>query len=183
MWKPFLDWIGISVDSLNEETNIKMGRAIAGTRPLNQQYYTQIVQLINEFEFKLKINTVVNQFNKNEDLTDFIENSKTGRWKIFQVLPIKGENDKHIDNLKINNHEFESFLLRHQMVSEVIVAENNHKMLGSYAMVDPAGRFFENSAGYLSYSEPILKVGVNKAYLQAHPSRYKFLVRGGKYDW
>jgi radical S-adenosyl methionine domain-containing protein 2 len=50
-------------------------------------------------------------------------------------------------------------------------------------MVDPAGRFFENSTGSLFYSQPILEVGVHTAYEEAHPDSEKFLKRGGLYDW
>lgn len=182
-WKCVLDWIGISVDSINQETNVKMGRAIIGKKSLSKDYYYQIADLINSFGFKLKINTVVNQFNKNEDLTDFINYSETTRWKIFQVLPIQGENDKHIDSLKISNSEFEDYILRHQSLADILVPESNDKMKGSYAMVDPAGRFFENSHGKIQYSEPILAIGVAKAYEQAHPSELKFLDRGGIYKW
>lgn len=183
IWRPYLDWIGISIDSTNEETNLKMGRAIAGTRALNKAYYYAIIDLINKYDYKLKINTVVTQHNVLEDLTDLISYSGTGRWKVFQVLPIAGENDKFIDTLKISSIEYQSFLDRHHSLSSVLIPESNEKMKGSYAMVDPAGRFFENSTGKLTYSLPILEVGALNAYAQAHPSQVKFLDRGGLYNY
>jgi radical S-adenosyl methionine domain-containing protein 2 len=181
--RPYLDWVGLSIDSLNEDTNVKMGRAIAGTKPLNETYYLNLVNLITSLDFKLKINTVVNKYNYTENLSEFIEVSGTNRWKVFQVLPIKGENDKHIDELKITKEEFNFFLSNQEKTKHVLVPENNEEMRGSYAMVDPAGRFFENSTGSINNSDPILKIGVEKAYEMAHPDRDKFIKRGGVYNW
>jgi radical S-adenosyl methionine domain-containing protein 2 len=181
--RPWLDWIGISIDSLQHDTNIAIGRAIYGKKPLDREHYYNLVDLVNQCGFQLKINTVVNRFNLSEDLYDFILYSKTERWKVFQVLPIKGENDQHIEDLKISSKEFDSYLERHMRLGKILVPERNEDMTGSYAMVDPAGRFYENSTGSLLYSKPILEVGVHAAYEQAHPDSEKFLKRGGLYDW
>lgn len=181
--RPWLDWIGISVDSLQNDTNISIGRAIAGKKPLDREYYHELVDLVNQHGFQLKINTVVNRLNLSEDLNEFIRYSKTSRWKVFQVLPIKGENDRYIADLKISSEEFDSYLERHNGLGDILVPERNEDMQGSYAMVDPAGRFFENSTGSLVYSISILEIGVHAAYEQAHPDREKFLKRGGLYDW
>ena len=180
---PWLDWIGISIDSLHYETNSSIGRAIYGKKPMDKEQYFKIVDLVNHYGFHLKINTVVNRVNLSEDLNDFIRYSKTSRWKVFQVLPIKGENDRHIEDLKINSKEFDDYLERHKGLGDILVPERNDDMTGSYAMVDPAGRFFENSTGSLFYSQPILEVGVHSAYVEAHPDSEKFLKRGGLYDW
>jgi radical S-adenosyl methionine domain-containing protein 2 len=56
-------------------------------------------------------------------------------------------------------------------------------MTGSYIMVDPAGRFFDNLKGQYTYSEPILEVGIDKAFSQVTRDYKKFIDRGGKYDW
>ncbi len=181
--RPWLDWIGISVDSLQHDTNIAIGRTISGKRPLDREHYYNLVDLVIQFGFQLKINTVVNSRNLTEDLSDFIKYSKTSRWKVFQVLPIIGENDRHIEDFKISSGEFDGYLKRHKDLGDTLVPERNEDMKGSYAMVDPAGRFFENSTGSLIYSQPILEVGVHTAYREAHPDSEKFLKRGGLYDW
>ncbi|MDC1266688.1 viperin family antiviral radical SAM protein [Crocinitomicaceae bacterium] len=178
-----LDWIGLSIDSLDTKTNISSGRAIAGRRALGKDDYEKLLTMIQKYDYKLKINTVVNSYNVNENMTEFIHKFKIQRWKVFQVLPIQGENDHSIDEMKVSSIQFQEYLKRHEMVSDVLVPENNKQMKGSYAMVDPAGRFFENKTGKLQYSEPILKVGVGKAYSQANPDIKKFLDRGGLYDW
>ena len=64
-----------------------------------------------------------------------------------------------------------------------MVPEDNSQMKGSYAMVDPAGRFFDNSSGQHIYSDPINEIGCQKAYNQMNYSQTKFMDRGGLYDW
>ncbi|MFN5878258.1 MAG: viperin family antiviral radical SAM protein [Flavobacteriales bacterium] len=181
--RPYLDWVGLSVDSLCEDTNVGIGRAITGKKALNKVHYYDLVERINSFGFLLKINTVVNKMNLDEDLSEFIRRSKTSRWKVFQVLPIEGENDRFIRDFEISSSEFDTYLDRHSELGDILVPERNEVMKGSYAMVDPAGRFFENSTGALKYSQPILEVGVMEAYRQAHPDAQKFFDRGGLYDY
>ena len=54
---------------------------------------------------------------------------------------------------------------------------------GSYVMVDPAGRFFDNAAGTHTYSRPILEIGVEKALMDVFVDAGKFLSRSGMYAW
>ncbi|MCG9129774.1 hypothetical protein JT359_19465 [Candidatus Poribacteria bacterium] len=56
-------------------------------------------------------------------------------------------------------------------------------MTESYAMVDPAGRFFDNSKGSHTYSEPILKIGIREAIKQVSINYDMFNQRKGNYDW
>ena len=56
-------------------------------------------------------------------------------------------------------------------------------MTGSYVMVDPAGRFFDNVAGIHTYSHPILNVGVEEALKDVSVDTDKFLSRSGIYAW
>jgi radical S-adenosyl methionine domain-containing protein 2 len=181
----FLDWIILSVDSLNDDTNLKSGRAVTGKKTLVSDQYKEIVDDIKKFHYKLKINTVVHQLNFEESMFEFIEYAKPERWKVFQVLPIKGENDRFINELKISNIEFDHFLLRHKSLKEagLLVSEENTEMIDSYVMIDPSGRFFTNKNGRMDYSNPILKAGIENAYQQMNYNYKKFINRGGLYNW
>lgn len=182
----YLDWIALSVDSLNESTNREAGRAIVGKRVIELEQYEQLVDSIKSYNYGLKINTVVHAKNVGEDLSEFIHYANPIRWKVFQVLPIKGQNDKKIDEFKIDNKLFNAFNKKHNHLKNQgikIVIENNDAMKGSYAMVDPAGRFYDNLNGTHNYSEPIVKIGANKAIQQVNYSFDKFQKRGGIYDW
>lgn len=180
-----LDWIAISIDSLNTQTNLSSGRANWGKVPYTMNDYLNIVKLVKSFGYGLKINTVVSRLNVDEDMSEFIHTAKPERWKILQVLPIVGQNDRWIDDFTISHQQFLSFIKRHQHLQESLsfVPEDNDNILGSYVMVDPAGRFFENTSGEHFYSKPILEVGAEQALVQMAYNFSKSIERGGIYDW
>nr|WP_321227762.1 viperin family antiviral radical SAM protein [uncultured Psychroserpens sp.] len=178
----YLDWIAVSIDSLEDENNIKIGRAITGKRPLSKVFYYDLVDNIKKYGYGLKINTVVNKVNYKDNLTEFIEYANPQRWKVLQVLPIVGQNDAKIDDFKITTEEYNYFLNTHTDV-KTIVPESNDEIKGSYVMVDPAGRFFDNAQGTHNYSKPILEVGVQEAIKTMNYDLGKFLERGGIYPW
>lgn len=180
-----LDWIALSIDSLDEQTNIASGRAISGKKALNLENYRSLVDQIKYYGYGLKINTVVHAKNSDEDMREFITYAKPKRWKLLQALPMKGQNDERIDEFKITDEQFRSFLERHisLKVFTNIVPEDNEQMRGSYAMVDPAGRFFDNSEGMHNYSRPIIEIGARLAIQQVNYDFSKFVLRGGIYNW
>lgn len=183
--QPFLDWIALSVDSTYATTNFNLGRAIAGKRNIVGEDYLKLVQEIKNHGYGLKINTVVNQLNLDEDFTDFIQIAQPKRWKILQVMPVAGQNDFKIEELMISIPQFDSFVGRHQSLEKetTLVPENCELIRGSYAMVDPAGRFFDSSKGGHTYSDPILTIGVENALSQVSIMQSKFYERNGKYNW
>lgn len=176
-----LDWIAVSIDSLYAQTNIETGRAITGRKPLSLEEYTSVVDRIKMYGYQLKINTVVNSKNYKQNMGEFIRHAEPEDWKLFQVLPIKGQNDLKIDDFIISDKQFQFFLNIHKELENItrIIPENNSQMTGSYVMVDPAGRFIDNTYGEYRYSEPILKVGVKLAIRGMSYDTRKFEDRGG----
>ena len=184
--KNILDWITLSIDSLNEEINLISGRAITGKKVLSKKYYKDLCFRIKANGYKLKVNSVIHTYNYQEDFTLFISDIKPERWKVFQVLPIKGENDTCIDDFKLSSNQFDTFKQKHQTLNTngiPTIFEDNNAMTASYVMIDPAGRFFDNSKGFLRYSQPILRVGIKSAYEEVIIDKEKFEQRGGIYDW
>ncbi|HEX2313858.1 MAG TPA: viperin family antiviral radical SAM protein [Thermomonospora sp.] len=180
-----LDWITISVDSVRPPTLRLLGRSTAG-RVTTEAEYLALCRRVRDLGFRLKVNTVVNARNWREDMGDFVVAARPERWKVFQVLPVEGQNSRKVDPLLITPEQFDSFVARHLRVELrgiPLIPEDNDAMTGSYAMVDPAGRFFDavDPHGY-TYSDPILEVGVHRAISQISVSRAKFLARGGLYD-
>ena len=97
-----------------------------------------------------------------------------------------GQNDGRVEPLLIPRADFQRFLARHaDLVHEGLapVAEDNDAMRGSYLMIDPEGRFFDNAEGRHRYSAPVLEVGVEAALAQVGVSHAKFMGRGGRYAW
>ena len=91
-----------------------------------------------------------------------------------------------VDNLVITSEEFARYVARNRYVESrgiVVVPENNDLMTGSYVMVDPAGRFFDNVAGTHVYSRPISQVGVDTALREVSVDTDKFRLRDGVYEW
>jgi radical S-adenosyl methionine domain-containing protein 2 len=181
-----LDWITVSVDSPRPQTLRLLGRATAG-RAIGEQEYLALFRRIRELGFRLKMNTVVTACNWQEDMADFVVAARPERWKVFQALPVAGQNSGRVDPLLIGPEQFEDFVsrnLRVELQGIRLIPEDNDVMRGSYAKVDPAGRFFDSvdSCGY-TYSESILQVGVHRAISQVRISRARFLARGGLYDF
>lgn len=182
--KGSLDWAALSIDSLNPDTLRRIGRT-SPAGPISEQDYLKVIDLLREFAVKLKINTVITRYNLDESLTDFILRAGPERWKLLQVLPVDGQNDLTVDNYLVSRDEFERYVQGNHWVENhgiIVVPEDNGLMTGSYVMVDPAGRFFDNVAGTHTYSESIVDVGVEEALKAISVDSSKFLARGGWYS-
>jgi radical S-adenosyl methionine domain-containing protein 2 len=172
--KKHLDWIGLSVDSLYKETNEKIGRVTK--KPVD---YYSLVTFINAFGYKLKINTVVNIHNQKEILNHFIEYSKTTRWKVFDTLRVEGQNHTQFEEIKSSN--FKGFVESNKHPSMVV--EDNELMTGSYLLIDPLGRLYENSLGKHVYSDSLITNTFEHCMSQINLDREMFERRGGIYEW
>ena len=183
--KGSLDWVTLSIDSLDPDTLLRIGRTTR-SGPMSQQDYLSLTGELKELGIRLKINTVVTRHNMGESLAGFITETRPERWKLLQVLPVKGQNDHAINRYLVSDEEFDQYVRLNRCVEAHgirVVPENNNLMTGSYVMVDPAGRFFDNVAGSHTYSRPILAVGVEAALREVTVDPDKFLSRDGLYDW
>ncbi|KAL8277218.1 hypothetical protein RQP46_010391 [Phenoliferia psychrophenolica] len=75
----YVDIFGVSCDSFDEETNVKIGRSEGGYRG-----HIQDARRISE--------QVVNSLNWEEDMNSGVEVLNPHRWKVFQCLVLEGEN-------------------------------------------------------------------------------------------
>lgn len=175
-----LDWVGLSVDSAREEVQKALGRG-------RGDHVAQSIALADRARaagVRVKLNTVVTSLTWAEDMSALVTRMRPERWKAFQVLPVRGQNDGSVEDLLITREQFEAFIERHQHLAGVSpIAEDNDAMRGSYLMIDPLGRFFDNVGGSHVYSEPILAVGVARALAQVRFSLDKLRARGGLYVW
>lgn len=179
-----LDWVALSIDSADPTTLRATGRAVRGRRALTPNEYLSYAAACRAKGVGLKINTVVSAANVDEDLTSFVRRLNPERWKLFQVLPVEGQNDGDVDDLLISSEAFDRFVERHRSaLGDLVVPESNDDMRGSYAMVDPAGRFFDNTAGRHTYSRPILEDGLDAAWSDITFRPEVFEERGGSWDW
>lgn len=182
---PNLDWIALSIDSASPDTNALNGRAVAGHLVLAIADLYKVADEFRKRGVRLKVNTVVTRHNCEERVVDVIARVRPERWKVMRVLRIAGENDREFGDLEISETQYRHFLdINCQVPSGTIrIAEDNPDMIASYVMIDPAGRFIDNSAGRYKVSSPILRVGVEAAFRQVTHRRDAFERRGGDYDW
>ena len=180
-----LDWIALSIDTVDSEKLKQLGRALRGTDPITEDKYLRIASDIKRRGIRLKINTVVTSVTWQEDFTGFIRLAKPKRWKLLQALSVKGQNDAHIADFEITPEQFEAYVQRNRIVENegiAVIPEDNELMTASYVMVDPAGCFFDNAQGTHTYSRPILEVGVEEALKDVSINSERFIERGGQYD-
>jgi len=172
----FIDYITLSLDSSSNKIEKEIGRGLG-------DYVDRIKDLsvlIKDNSIPLQINTTVTKLNWQEDMNDIISELNPIRWKVFQVLKIDGQNNNLVDEFLISDDEFIVFKQKHQINSRVIF-ENNDLMTGSYIMLDPIGRFFDNISGKHQYSESIFSVGVLESFSQIKWIKEKFIQRKGLY--
>ena len=181
-----LDWVGLSIDTVDPEKLIDLGRAVGGNIPITETEYLDIIRAIKQRGIRLKVNTVVTSVTWQEDFTPFIRLAKPERWKLLQALAVKGQNDAYIADFTVTAQQFEAYVRRNRIVEDngiSVIPESNTAMTESYVMIDPAGRFFDNAQGFYEYSDPILEGGVEAALKQVSIDTERFRQRGGHYDW
>lgn len=174
--KKHLDWIGLSIDSLNSLTNKRIGRVSnkVGLPP------HELTRAITSRGYKLKINTVVNRYNQNEKhMKDFVENSKAIRWKVFDTLRVEGQNDEQFEEIK--STKFYEFIKNNH--TSIMVPEPNELMIGAYLLVDPTGRLFDDTQGKHTYSSSLLDKSMAECLAEVSLDRETFIKRGGIYEW
>lgn len=178
-----LDWLTLSIDSGSQETHRLLGRAVNG-KAIPSADYVAIAARARASGIRLKVNTVVTSLNAGEDLSALLAALGPERWKILQALPVDGQNTGRIEPLVCSPAAFAAFVARHRGLEQAgirLVPEDHQAIVGSYAMVDPAGRFFDDVTGRHRYSEPILAAGLDVAWSQIAFSGNTFAARGGNY--
>ncbi|MGB1567945.1 MAG: viperin family antiviral radical SAM protein [Candidatus Poseidoniaceae archaeon] len=193
--KGHLDWIGLSIDASNDDLHADLGRGLKGDIAKGISNHLSrtlaIAPLLHAYEIGVKLNTVVTSLNVLDDMTEVVRVVRPHRWKIFQALPIEGENDDSIEELSISKEQFDQYVMRHRRsLSEMedcsIVAEDNEAMLGTYAMIDPIGRVYTNAHSRYKYSShSCLVIGFIEAWNEVSNGfdQASFVARDGQWDW
>jgi len=177
-----IDWVALSLDSGDDRVQAELGRG-----PLGHVGRTiALADRCHAAAIRVKMNTVVTDLTRNEDMTALVRRVGPERWKILQVLRVAGQNDGRVEPLLISEVQFAAFVARHRPLARDgirVAAEDNDAMIDSYVMVDPSGRFFGNTDGVHRMSRSILQVGVAAALAELSFDPRKLDRRGGRYDW
>ena len=160
---PHLDWIGISFHSLNDEIKRNMGFCSKDKTLLSNERLTEIVRFVrSNSNCKIKINTVVNAFNKGETFFPFIQDNSIDRWKVLRCQSFGNNND-----LLISDEEWNSFCERNKGGINTVFEDT---MKDTYIMVNPMGMMLKEASNGREYEEigSVLEGDLKELLLQ-HP--------------
>lgn len=140
----YVDVYGISVDSLDENINLNIGRYFIFKKEfvsLNDIY--RIYTCVKNNNKKFKINTVVSCFNKNDEslLKIFEKGIIVDRWKILRVH----KSPNIIKSFFVDDNEYFNFVQRIKNKCSNICEENKDDMVNSYLMIDGNGNLSVDS--------------------------------------
>ncbi|KLO14749.1 radical SAM enzyme [Schizopora paradoxa] len=194
----YLDFMAISIDSFDPETNIQLGRsdkslgdnssAKSASKDHIQRVF-QVAEWCRRRGIMVKLNSVITKLNHLEDMNEAIEELNPFRWKVFQVLILKGENDGADSNslrdgrkLVVSDEQFKAFLERHKN-QQSLVPEDNETMKDSYLLLDEDLCFLNCQGGDKKPGRSVLEVGVAEALKDAGFDEKTFMNRGGVFEW
>lgn len=188
--RPFahlISQVGISIDSLDHETNMKIGRECC-SKTICLEALRQKIEILRKVnpDIKIKINTVVNKFNFNEVLVDRFAELHIDKWKILRQRPFNGNpgisdyqfyaflRNNYNENLmqaNVSKHHPESsiqFIMdgatgQDNEKKQVIYIEDKDMMTESYLMISPDGRLFQNGSEEYTYSRPLTEISFAEA--------------------
>lgn len=139
-----IEMIGISIDSINPETNITLGRC-RGEKTFPYDRLVKICNCIKEQGIILKINIVVSKININEDIKKLIDDVKPNRFKILQMLPTTDFSKKYA----ISSEEYHNYLKKYEGYS--FVPETFERISNAYVIIDSEGRISTNNLHQETY--------------------------------
>ena len=139
-----VSWIGLSIDSPDEEDEISIGRHSKNKNHL--EHIIQVADWAHENGMKVKLNITVIRQSWYKDFRAIIERIRPERIKAFRALTLKDSNDDRPDTWSVSKEKYADFKRRHDGITG-IVFEDNSDMIGSYVMFDPLGRWMVNNDG------------------------------------
>lgn len=136
-----LHTIGISMDSLYENTLYKLGCKTSKNEMLTLDKLRKISNKINHCNIKLKINTVITKENYKENLSEKLKEMNIDRWKILKMKPFKNESFCNFD-LDITDEEFNHFIKINNDMNNIVIEKS---MKNSYIIIDSSGYLLDSS--------------------------------------
>ena len=163
-----LDIIGISADSFDEKILINLGCCDSAFKVLSKEKLLDVIDRVKSVNptIKIKLNTVVSELNKNEQLTEIENKIKIDRWKFLKAKPFENKNFSN-KNLIISDAEFENFVARNQRRKGKVVFESTTQR--SYIIIDNVGNLLDNFGDDYEIVGNILEENFSEVF-----SRYKF---------
>ena len=93
---------------------------------------------------------------------------------------LKGINDRFFAEFaNLKPWQFQLFIETHKKLNPV--HESSKMILDSYCMITPDGRFYQDTNHQHHYSQPIINIGIIKAFQQINFLENKYRERDGAY--
>lgn len=141
--KDYVDMIGISIDSIDDNINNVSGRKTTKGVIALQEYINKC-NWITDRGIKLKVNTVITKYNYNLSMDKLLDNTSIDRWKVLRMLKIDNEN-KEFHNICPSDDEFKTFVDNHSKYNFVL--EDDNDLTSTYIFISPSGELMDNSSG------------------------------------
>jgi len=172
-----VDWIGLSIDSVDEEDEIIIGRGCGDIHHLEN--IVKVSEMAHNHGIKVKLNITVVRRSWKKDFKPYIKKVNPDRIKCFRALTLKGANDDRPDTWSITDEQFQFFKEKHTDV-ENIVFEDNDDMVSSYIMFDPLGRWMIDS----NYEKRFVEFDVlRRDGFDNHVDVDRYFGRNAVYEW
>ena len=149
----YLTTCGFSIDSVNPEIQRRTGRCFRDGQVITAEEYEEKIRILRSVnpDIRIKVNTVVNSANFDDDLAPQIRAWGVDRWKFLRCMPFSdGVHDNA--HMVISDAEYTAYMqrlltqfnadyvpeqYRYRVGETLIVAERT--LAGSYIMVDSNG--------------------------------------------
>lgn len=174
----YLVKLGLSLDSPNRHTLNQIGRRTRSGKSYTEKSIKNRIKLAKELNpnIIIKINTIVNRLNYQEDFSPLIDMLEPDEWSVIQVL------DFFDKPSGISTDAFQQFVNFHQpKYSSILFKEDNDDYIASFLMVGPENNFFSNQdqfhGGAYKHSDPIHHIGAHEALQQIDFDYDRFIKR------
>ena len=172
-----ISWIGLSVDSPDEEDEIRIGRHCEGVNHI--EHVKEISKEAESLGYNIKLNITVTRDSWSKDFRPLIKEMNPKRIKAFRVLTLKNANDDVEDTWSITDDQFYAFIENHAGI-EGMVFEDNNDVIDTYLMFDPLGRWMTDSNYTKSFLpfEQLIRDGLDSIL-----DVKGYYARNAVYDW
>lgn len=150
---PYLTTCGFSIDSVNPVLQRRMGRCFRDGQVITAEEYEEKIRTLRSAnpDIRIKVNTVVNSVNLEDDLAPQIRAWGVDRWKFLRCMPFSDGVHDNV-HMVISDEDYTAYMqrlltqfgesyspdqYRYHVGTTFVVAERS--LAGSYIMVDSNG--------------------------------------------
>lgn len=181
VWFGKVTMIGVSIDSLKHDTNLKIGRK-QGLHTLDYDRLKDVLLYIKSRGITLKVNTVVSKINLEEDITRLYDEVGFDRIKLLQVR-IQNNCNENARLTEIDSVEFEQYVSKLlNKTHNPMIIESTDLIESSYVIIDPEGYLIANSDQIYKRVGNILDESLENLINKANLDINKFNERYDKVD-